>query len=358
MTFGAQSVGDLDIDMRVTRGEFELSATLTAKAGQVTAIVGPNGSGKSTLLRVIAGLEPIQEGHLQLGDRVLDDGRTTFVPAEKRPIGMVFQDYLLFPHLNVLDNIAFGVQSRGATRQAARKAGREWLADFDLSGLASRRPAQLSGGQAQRVALLRALATTPEALLLDEPLAALDAGTKTRMRGELSRRLTEFPGVALLVTHEPLEALVLADHICVLEGGRVVQSGSVEDVAARPASDYVAALMGVNLLRGSTREGRMRLDAGGDLIVASSVEGRVFATIRPSAVTVHQHRPEGSARNSWKARVEGLEEIGDRVRVVFAGEPGLLVDVTATSVATLGLVPGASAWLAVKATEIDVYPAP
>lgn len=358
MTSGAQTAGDLDIDLRVIRGEFELSAALTAKAGQVTAIVGPNGSGKSTLLRAIAGLEPIQNGHLQLGDRVLDDGRSIFVPAEKRPIGMVFQDYLLFPHLSVLDNIAFGVQSRGATRQAARQAAREWLADFDLSELASRRPVQLSGGQAQRVALLRALATTPEALLLDEPLAALDAGTKTRMRGELSRRLAEFSGVALLVTHEPLEALVLADHICVLEGGRVVQSGSVEDVAARPASDYVAALMGVNLLRGSARQGRMRLDAGGELIVASSVEGRVFATIRPSAVTVHQNRPEGSARNSWIARVEGLEEIGDRVRVAFAGEPGLLVDLTATSVATLGLVPGASAWLAVKATEIDVYPAP
>lgn len=358
MNSDAQSVGDLDIDIRVTRGEFELSARLTARAGRVTAIVGPNGSGKSTLLRVIAGLEPIQQGLIRLGDRVLDDGRTTFVPAEKRPIGMVFQDYLLFPHLNVLDNIAFGVQSRGETRQVARQAAREWLAEFDLSELASRRPAQLSGGQAQRVAVLRALATKPEALLLDEPLAALDAGTKTRMRGELSRRLTEFPGVALLVTHEPLEALVLADHICVLEGGRVVQSGLVEDVAARPASDYVAALMGVNLLRGSAHEGRMRLDSGGELIIASSTEGPVFATIRPSAVTVHQHQPEGSARNSWIARVEGLEEIGDRVRVVFAGEPGLLVDVTATSVATLGLVPGASAWLAVKATEIDVYPAP
>lgn len=343
---------------RVQRGGFSLDAEVTAPPGEVTAIVGPNGSGKSTLLRAVAGLEPVDEGWVELDGRVLDDGGGVIVAPERRPIGMVFQDYLLFPHLSVQDNVAFGLRARGASMRVARQRASEWLGEFDLADLAERRPGQISGGQAQRVALVRALATEPRALLLDEPLAALDAGTRADLRGDLGRRLRDFGGVTLLVTHDPLEALILADRVVVLDGGTVVQAGPMAQVAARPASPYVAALVGVNLLRGRASGGVIDLEGGGRLVVTGSLEGAVFATVRPSAVTVHRHRPESSARNAWRATVRSLEDIGDRVRVDFTGEPGLRVDLTASAMAELGLAAGVDAWLSVKATEIDVYPAP
>ena len=344
--------------LRVRRGTVTVDVRLEAARGQVTAIVGPNGSGKSTFLRAIAGLLPIDEGEIAIEGRVVDDGDRVFVPAEHRPIGMVFQDYLLFPHLSVRDNVAFGPRARGLPSRDARLRADEWLARFDVADLAPLRPTQISGGQAQRVALARALATEPSVLLLDEPLAALDAGTRARVRGELGARLRDFAGVTLLVTHDALEALVLADRIVVLEAGRVVQQGTVADVAARPASAYVAALMGVNLLRGHSRDGRIVLADGGEIVAAGAPDGPVLATLRPSAITVHRMRPEGSARNVWSAMVGSLEEAGDRIRVAFVGAPSVLVDLTAAAVAELSLEPGASAWLAVKATEVQAYPAP
>lgn len=342
----------------VERGAFALRTDFVAPAGMVTAVVGPNGSGKSTLLRAVAGLESLRAGVLELDGRILDDAREVFVPAEHRPTGMVFQDYLLFPHLSVLDNVAFGLRARGSTTRAARVRAAGWLRQFGLDDVAERHPSQLSGGQAQRVALVRALATEPRALLLDEPLAALDAGTRADMRLELGRRLRAFDGVTLLVTHEPVEALILADHVVVLEAGQIVQAGTMAQVAARPASTYVAALVGVNLLRGRAREGSVDLVGGGRLVVAGGTAGEVLATIRPSAVTVHRNRPEGSARNVWQATVRSIEDIGDRIRVEFAGEPSLRVDLTASAMADLNLIPEMAAWLSVKATEIEVYPAP
>ena len=348
----------LRVDVRLRRGDFDLDVGFGVAEGVVTAIVGPNGAGKSTILRCVAGLEMIDEGAIRLGDHVLDDGASLSVPPQQRSVGMVFQDYLLFPHLSVRENVAFGLRARGLSAADARRRTQEWLDAFDLSGLAERLPGQISGGQAQRVALVRALITEPRALLLDEPLAALDAGTRTHLRGELSRRLRDFDGVTLLVTHEPLEALVLADHLVVLDQGRVVQQGPVAEVAARPASAYVAALVGVNLLRGHAHDARIRLQGGGEMTAASAPAGAVFLAIRPSAVTVHRARPEGSARNVWPATVEAIEEVGDRFRIAFTGAPSLLVDLTPASVAALALAPGVGAWLSVKATEIDVYPAP
>lgn len=349
--------GGIHGNIQVQRGTFTLDVDIEAPPGQVTAIVGPNGSGKSTLLRAVAGLISIDRGSICIGDRVVDDGGATYIAAEKRPIGMVFQDYLLFPHLSVRDNISFGLRARGMPARAARARADEWLDECGLGDLAGRHPAQISGGQAQRVALARALVTQPHALLLDEPLAALDAGTRAATRAELGHRLRYFTGTTLLVTHDPLEALVLADRIVVLEGGRVVQSGAMSEVSSRPASAYVAALMGVNLLRGTALGGRVELHDGGELIVTSIMKGEVFATIRPSAVTAHRQRPEGSARNAWPARVRSVEEIGDRVRVAFDGKPALLVDLTEESVTNLSLLPCEQCWLTVKATEIDVYPA-
>jgi molybdate transport system ATP-binding protein len=197
-------------------------------------------------------------------------------------------------------------------------------------------------------------------LLLDEPLAALDARTGAEVRGELRRHLRAFDGATVLVTHDPLEALVLADRLLVLERGRAVQEGAPQEVARRPATQYVARLMGLNLYSGScSADGRVQLDRGGELIAATGVgDGRVLVAVRPAAITLHAARPSGSPRNVWAGRVAGMELLADRVRVDVAGAPAALVDITADAVAELGLVEGASVWLAAKATDLDVYPAP
>jgi molybdate transport system ATP-binding protein len=218
-------------------------------------------------------------------------------------------------------------------------------------------PAELSGGQAQRIALARALAMEPGLLLLDEPLSALDVGMRAELRRDLRRLLTSFGGVRLLVTHDPLEAMVLAGRLVVLEGGRVVQSGTHADIAARPRSRYVADLVGVNLLGGDVADGRISLQGGGVLSVPDAGAGRVFAVIHPRAVVLHRARPEGTARNVWPGRVDCLDVEHGRVRVHVVGTPSIVAEVTPGAVAELGLGPGSEVWAAVKATEITVYPA-
>jgi molybdate transport system ATP-binding protein len=230
---------------------------------------------------------------------------------------------------------------------------------LDLGGLADRRPDQLSGGQAQRVALARALAQDPEALLLDEPMAALDADTRVAVRAELRRHLAEYAGPTVLVTHDPVEALVMADRLLVLEGGRVVQQGTPAEVARRPATPYVARLMGLNLWAGLPTDDAVQLDGGGVLHVADRpATGRVLVALRPSAITVHAGEPDrASHRNAWRGTVAHVELLGDRVRLQVQGPPDALVDVTTAAVAELGLAPGAQVWLTAKATEADAYPA-
>ena len=258
------------------------------------------------------------------GDTVWDDptGRT-FVPAPDRGVGLLFQDHRLFPHLTVLDNVAFGVRAQGLRRRAARSAAAEWLPRVGLAELADRRPGTLSGGQSQRVALARALAASPRLLLLDEPLAALDARTRLDIRAELRRHLSEFDGPTLLVTHDPLEALVLADRIVVLEAGRVVQEGSPSTVARRPATEYVARLMGLNLYTGVLADPtthRIDLDSGGalyavghetstDVPSSEAAPGtsapehpRMLVVLAPSAISIHTSEPvHASTRNIWPA---------------------------------------------------------
>ena len=348
----------LDADIRI--GDFVLHIDTTVPAGQVLGVVGPNGSGKTTLLRAVAGLTAVTQGSIRLGDQQLDDAAAdTFVPTEHRPVGFVFQNYRLFPHLSVLDNVAFALRSRGMGRADAHGQARSWLSRFDLSALAERRPDQLSGGQAQRVALARALVAEPQILLLDEPLAALDAQTRLDVRGELRQHLVDFDGVCLLVTHDPLEALILADQMLVLEDGRVTQRGTTTEVAARPATPYVASLVGLNLYRGAvTGDDTIQLDSGASLIApVHGLTGAVMATFRPSAAAVYLERPgAGSPRNTWPAVVAGVELLNDRVRLQIAGMITAYVDVTAAAVAELRLAPGADVWIAVKSTEIDVYP--
>ena len=253
----------LGADVHVVIGAFEEHLHLEVADGEVLAVLGPNGSGKSTLLRALAGLRPLTAGRIVLDGTVLDDPAAgVLVPPERRPCGMVFQDYLLFPHLTALANVAFGLRSRGASKSEANRRALVWLDRMDLGDRARSRPGELSGGQAQRVAMARALATEPRLLLLDEPMAALDAGVRGSVRHQLRRHLAEFSGSCVMVTHDPLDAAAIADRLVIVEAGVVVQQGTMEEVTTRPRTGYVAELMGLNLLRGVGRGTTLTLAEG------------------------------------------------------------------------------------------------
>ena len=351
--------GGLAVDAEVRRGSFTLAVSLTAAPGQVLGLLGPNGAGKSTLLSAVAGLTPVSAGRITLDGQVMDDADAgTFVEASGRPVGFVFQNYRLFPHLTVAENVAFSPRARGQGRRAARSAASHWLARLKLTDLADRKPAELSGGQAQRVALARALAGQPALLLLDEPLSALDAGTRIDVQAELKLHLADFTGPCLLVTHDPLEALVLADRLIVLEDGRIVQEGTPAQIARQPGTDYVAKLVGLNLYPGHADGSEVKLTGGGGFVVADRGQhGDVLVAVRPSAVVVSSGPPQlSSARNSWPAKITGLTLLADRVRLDLDGQPPALVDVTPAAVAELSLDPGRQVWLSVKATDLEVYP--
>jgi molybdate transport system ATP-binding protein len=333
---------------------------LAVGAGRTTAIVGPNGAGKTTLLRALAGLRALSSGRIELDGDVVDEPATgVYVPPERRPVGVVFHDNLLFPHLDALDNVAFGLRSHGHRRPTARRLAGDWLERVGLAGRESARPAELSGGQARRVALARALALDPALLLLDEPLASLDATSRDDVRRDLRRHLATFAGVRVLVTHDPVDAALLADDMVVLDRGRVAQTGTPAEITARPRSRWVADLADVNLFAGVAGAGGVvALDGGGTLVVADAGSmGPVFAVVRPRAVTLHHDRPEGSARNAWPGRISAVEPLGDRLRIRVAATPPVVAEVTAGGGRQVGLADGAPVWISVKATEIDVYPA-
>jgi molybdate transport system ATP-binding protein len=348
----------LHAELDVRLGDLHLEAELSVADGEVVAVLGPNGAGKTTALRAVAGLQPLDGGRVALDGVVLDEpAADVFVPVAERPIGVVFQDYLLFPRLSALDNVAFGLRARGRPKAEARTAAAGWLERFGLTDHASAKPKALSGGQAQRVALARALATEPRLLLLDEPLAALDASTRLSVRSELRRHLATFTGARLLVTHDPVDALVLADRLVILEAGRIRQTGTPAEVTSRPASRYVAELVGLNLLHGTaTGERTVRLPSGATLEVADPLPGvDVAVAVRPQAVALHRQHPEGSVRNVWSGTVTDLQPDGHRVRVTVGGDVPLTAEVTAPAVAELDLAPGLAVWASVKATDLDAY---
>ena len=348
----------LSAHLVLSRGDFRLDVELDANPGEVVAVLGPNGAGKTSALRALAGLSALDAGRIALGGQVLDcPSSGSYVPAELRSVGVVFQDYLLFPHLSAVENVEFGLRARGVHRRAARRSASEWLSRMGLRDRAAARPRELSGGQAQRVALARALAPGPRLLLLDEPLAALDASTRPQVRSELRRHLTAYEGSALLVTHDALDAMVLADRLVVFEGGRVVQRGAPAEVARAPRTDYVARLLGLNLYRGHATGTLVRLRDGGELTVGAAARGDVFVTFAPSAVALYRSRPHGSPRNAWRVRVSSVEEHGGTVRVLLDGAPPVAADVTPSAVADLSLVPGAQVWAVVKAAETHAYSA-
>jgi molybdate transport system ATP-binding protein len=351
----------LDAHLVVERDSFRLDVRLTVAPGEVLALLGPNGAGKTTALRALAGLTALTGGHLRLDGRTLEEPlRRVRVAPEGRPAGVIFQDYLLFPHLSALDNVAFGPRCHGASKGEARALAADLLDRMGLADHAHVRPRRLSGGQAQRVALARALATAPRLLLLDEPLAALDAGARLDVRAELRRHLAAFEAVALLVTHDPLDAMVLADRLVVVEQGEVVQEGSPAEIARRPRTEYIARLVGLNLYRGAAEGHLVRVGPELALTSTEKLNGPAFVAFPPSAVTLHRDRPDSSARNAWRARVTGMESHGDQIRVALSGAADglpLAADLTTPAVAELDLSPGAEVWASVKAAQTHAYPA-
>lgn len=344
--------------MELHRSEtFRLDVDISIPAHTTVALLGPNGAGKSTAVSSIAGLRAIDFGRISLNDRVLDDPDSdVFVAAEERNIGVVFQNYLLFPHLSTLENVAFGLRSRGVAREEAVSRSRVWLSRVGLDGHEKRRPADLSGGEAQRVALARALVTEPELLLLDEPLSALDVATRASTRHVLIQHLEAFEGPRMVITHDPAEAFLLADEILVIERGRITQSGTADDIRLRPLTPYVADLAGANLLRGSAEHGLVDVDGHRLRVADELVEGAVLVTIPPTAVAVHTTRPTGSPRNTWATTVAAVERLGPRVRLRTGPPLSLTVELTTAASEELGLVSGSEIWVAVKATEIGIQP--
>jgi molybdate transport system ATP-binding protein len=337
-------------------GELDLGVELDVPGGAVTAVLGPNGAGKTTLLRCLAGSLGIDEGSIVLGGVVFDEPPNVFVPQEQRHVGVVHQDYLLFPHLTALDNVAFGLRARKRSTRDARESAHRWLARVGAATNADQKPRTLSGGQAQRVALARALATEPRALLLDEPLAALDVATRPQIRRDLRRYLEDFGGPTVLVTHDPVDALALADRVAILESGHLTQAGTLAEVTTRPRSRYVADLIGTNLVNGSAVGTVVRAGDDRTFTTAEPHRGEVFLTIAPAAVALHRHEPEGSPRNRWSTSIRHLDLLGDRVRVHLAPPLDLVAEITPNAADEMGLAEGEAVWASVKATEIVAYP--
>ena len=354
----------LDVVARVERGAFVLDASFAVDEGETVALLGPNGAGKSTVLRVLAGLIAVDNGRVSMtgtdgSETVWDDPAAgVFIGPERRGVGVVFQDYALFANLTALENVAFGLRARGIRPRAARTSAATHLDRVGLAGHHASRPGRLSGGQAQRVALARALAVEPRLLLLDEPLAALDAQTRAGVRSELRRQLAEFAGMKLVVTHDPVDAYALADRVVILEDGRVAQSGTLDEVTMHPRSRYVADLVGLNLLNGDLRDGVLHLANGAQVVTADrSLTGSSFVAITPQSVSLHRLQPEGSARNVWAGTVADLDRRVDRVRVRVEGPVPLVAEITPAALAALALAPGEAVWVSVKATETVGYPA-
>jgi molybdate transport system ATP-binding protein len=360
---GAGAPDGLGARIRASRGGFTLDVDLAAAPG-TTAILGPNGAGKSTLVAAIAGLTPLVAGRVGAAGRIWEDAAAgiRLAPRDRR-LGVAFQDARLFPAMSALDNAAYGPRSRGASRDDARRRADRWLARLSAAHLAARRPAELSGGEAQRVALARALAAEPDVLLLDEPLSAQDIRARGAARRELGEALAEFGGVALVVTHDPIEALTLAGRVVVLEEGRIVQEGDAESLRRRPTTPWVAALAGVNLLRGrlAAAGAQTRLLAGDlslSILPGEHVAGdEVAVVVPPRAITLSLEPPRTSARNVIAGRVASIDLGADRVRVTLDTRPPLTAEITRESLADLGIAPGTAVHAAIKVTEIEAFPA-
>jgi len=346
--------GALDVRFSLQLGTLNVQAAVTSEPGETIAIVGPNGAGKSTVLRAIAGLIGIDAGHIRMDGTPFDEPTTTtWVHPENRPVSVVFQDHRLFPHLSAQDNVAFALRANGLGRKAARVEALTLLEQARLtSAHASRRPSELSGGQAQRVALARAFATGADALLLDEPLAAIDKASQV----ELRRVIGELASTVLLVTHNPLDARLLADSIVVMDEGAVVQSGAADDVSNAPSGAWAAEFLGQNLIEGTADGTCVTTLNGFEFTTATPDAGPVVVNFAPSAITLSSELPGGSARNAWPTSVTQLVAEADRVRVQLGDPLPCWATVTVGSVKRLGLEVGSPVTASLKATELRVSP--
>ncbi|MBW3652452.1 MAG: ABC transporter ATP-binding protein [Actinobacteria bacterium] len=346
----------LRVEARTALGGFDLDAALEVPAGSCLALAGPSGAGKSTLLRIAAGLLRPQHGRVTCGDDVwLDTASGRQLAPELRACGYVFQDYALFGHMAVWQNVAYGL--RGMARAERRRRAEELLARFGIAHLADGRPRTLSGGERQRVALARALAPKPRVLLLDEPLSALDARTRASASRELAGVLRDTGVPALLVTHDFTEAAVLGDRVAVIDGGRIVQQGTAGELAAAPRSAFVADFTGAVVLTGVARPGRgdltvVDLDGGGIAMSTDRGTGAVALSVHPWEISLEPAgaRGEGSAQNHLDAEVITVTHVGNRVRVGLAAPQPLVAEITGAAVGGLHLAPGVRVTATWKAT--------
>jgi molybdate transport system ATP-binding protein len=346
-------------------GGFGLELSFSARPGSTTVLVGESGAGKTSVLRLLAGLDRPDRGRITVDEEVyVDSDSRVNRPPWERDVGYVSQDYALFPHLSVRQNVGFGLESLGVPGKEVRARVAEALHSAGISELEARMPAQLSGGQQQRAALARALALNPRLLLLDEPLSALDLQTRRVVRTELRDLLDRLPCITIYVTHSPVEALIFGDQIIVLDGGRVSQMGSRDDLLQHPRTPFVAELMGTNLFVGTMRQGtepavpRLRTAEGELALSGDRDEGDVFATVSPREITIYRRAPEASAQNAFAGPILELipePPAGERVRVLLGTTPLLVAEVTREAVIGLGLKPGLFVYAGFKATGVSTY---
>ena len=341
-------------------GAFDLVARLNVAEGETLALVGPSGAGKSTCLGIMAGLVRPESGRIACGDEVWNDHeRGVFVAPEKRRVGMLFQEYALFPHLTIQENVSYGARARGRSRADAAAVASRWIDRLGLAGLGDRRVADISGGQRQRVALARALASEPRLLLLDEPFGSLDVATRGVVRSELRRFLADCGLPTVLVTHDPVDALALAERIAVLEDGRLTQVGTREQLVSEPRSPFVAELAGLNLYRADLAEGRGLKEARASgvsfHVLADERQGPAFLAFAPVEVSLSLERLPGSAQNAFLGSVLEVRPLPDRLRVVLDVGVVLVAEVTREAAGALGLAVGRRLWASIKATAIKVY---
>jgi molybdate transport system ATP-binding protein len=347
----------LRADLGLTHGDFTLGIAITVEPGRTVALLGPNGAGKSTAVAALAGLLRLDSGRIELGGRVLDEPNTgAYVPPEERRIGIAFQDGALFPHLSALDNVAFGPRSTGVARGDARRTAAEWLDRFEIGERAEALPGRLSGGEAQRVAVARALAAEPRLLILDEPFASLDVSTRAATRRLVTDVLADLECPSIVITHDPAEAFLVASTVHVIEDGAIVQTGSPEELRIRPQTPYVADLVGVNRFEGVAATGTVTVGTHALTAADTSAEGRVLVAIHPRAVSIHRGRPEGSPRNAWETTVLRSEHYGDRVRLQLGVPLTLTAEITPGAEESLGITEGSVVWVSIKATEVELQP--
>jgi molybdate transport system ATP-binding protein len=350
----------LAFDARLRFDAFSLEAAFSIAPGETLALVGPSGAGKSTCLALIAGLLRPDAGTVSCDGSVWSDAaRGVHAAPEARRVGMLFQDYALFPHLTVAQNIRYGPLARGRGRAEADRLAASWAQRLGLGGLEGRPVSGISGGQRQRVALARALASDPRVLLLDEPFSSLDVSTRGAVRSELRSFLVGFGLPTLFVTHDPLDALAFGDRIAVLEDGRLSQVGDREHLLSEPRSPFVGELAGLNLYRAELSAGLGLKEARvADVVfhvLADDLWGPSFLAFAPSEVALSAQRAPGSPQNVFEGRVVELLPLPDRIRVVLDVGLVMVAEVTREAAAALRLAPGTAVWAAVKATAIRVY---